>query len=164
AMNEAHGSGEEMRSPSLAARVDAACDRFEAAWQAGQRPRLEDYLGDAPEPERSALARHLIAVDVEYRQKHGEQPQAAEYRARFPRPRPAPAAPPRARPRRARRRSRRRSGRGPRPPRRPRPGRPLSPRRIASDARIATTRSNWPTTGPTRCSAPAAAAPSASAT
>src|SRR6516225_3694668 len=83
-MNEAHGSGEEMLSPSLAARVDAVCDRFEAAWQAGQRPRVEDYLGDAPEPERSALVRHLIAVDVEYRQKQGEQPQAAEYQARFP--------------------------------------------------------------------------------
>jgi serine/threonine-protein kinase len=73
-----------MESPSQAARVDAVCDRFEAAWQAGQRPRVEDYLGDAPEPERSALARHLIAVDIEYRQKRGEQPQAAEYRACFP--------------------------------------------------------------------------------
>jgi WD40 repeat protein/serine/threonine protein kinase len=73
-----------MLSPSLAARVDMTCDRFEAAWQAGQRPRVEDYLGDAPEPGRSALARHLILVDVEYRQKQGEQPQAAEYRARFP--------------------------------------------------------------------------------
>jgi serine/threonine protein kinase/ABC-type branched-subunit amino acid transport system substrate-binding protein len=83
-MNEAHGPGEEMLPPSLAARVDAACDRFEAAWQAGQRPRVEDYLGDAPEPERSVLLRHLIAVDIEYRQKHGEQPQAEEYRVRFP--------------------------------------------------------------------------------
>jgi WD40 repeat protein/tRNA A-37 threonylcarbamoyl transferase component Bud32/Flp pilus assembly protein TadD len=83
-MSETPGSGEGLESPSLAARVDGVCDRFEAAWQAGQRPRIEDYLGDAPEPERAALVRHLIAVDAEYRQKQGEQPQAAEYRARFP--------------------------------------------------------------------------------
>jgi WD40 repeat protein/Flp pilus assembly protein TadD len=83
-MNETTGSGEGLESPSLAARVDGVCDRFEAAWQAGQRPRIEDYLGDAHEPERAALVRHLIAVDAEYRQKQGEQPQAAEYRARFP--------------------------------------------------------------------------------
>jgi hypothetical protein len=25
-------------------RVDAACDRFEAAWRGGADPRIEDYL------------------------------------------------------------------------------------------------------------------------
>ena len=32
----------------VAERIDAACDRFEAAWKAGRRPRIEDYLGEAP--------------------------------------------------------------------------------------------------------------------
>src|SRR5262245_45777122 len=29
---------------TLAGRVDRACDAFEAAWRAGQRPRIEDLL------------------------------------------------------------------------------------------------------------------------
>ena len=39
-------------------RVDAACDRFEAAWRAGQRPRIEDYLRDGGDDIRLVLA-HL---------------------------------------------------------------------------------------------------------
>jgi hypothetical protein len=31
-----------------ARRVDRVCDRFERAWQAGQRPRAEDFLGPSP--------------------------------------------------------------------------------------------------------------------
>jgi hypothetical protein len=38
------------------------CDRFELAWQASQRPRIEDYLDDTPEPERSILLRELVAL------------------------------------------------------------------------------------------------------
>ena len=30
-------------------------DRYEAAWREGRRPRIEDYLAEAPEPERAAL-------------------------------------------------------------------------------------------------------------
>ena len=30
------------------------CDRYEAAWREGRRPRIEDYLAEAPEPERAA--------------------------------------------------------------------------------------------------------------
>ena len=38
------------RSPSLGGRVEALCDRFEAAWKAGRRPPIEDYRGEVPEP------------------------------------------------------------------------------------------------------------------
>ncbi len=34
-------------SLSLARRVDEACDRFEAAWRAGEPSRIEEYLADA---------------------------------------------------------------------------------------------------------------------
>jgi serine/threonine-protein kinase len=64
--------------------VNAACESFELAWKEGQRPRIEDYLGDTPEPERSALLRELIALDTYYRQQAGEDPRPEEYRARFP--------------------------------------------------------------------------------
>ena len=44
-------------SPAEARQIDQACDRFEAAWKAGQRPHPEEYLGTAGEPERSATLR-----------------------------------------------------------------------------------------------------------
>ncbi len=65
-------------------RVVGTCDRFEAAWQAGRRPRIEDYLGDLPEPERPALLRELLAIELECRRRCGEQPTPREYWARFP--------------------------------------------------------------------------------
>jgi hypothetical protein len=56
-------------SLSLARRINDVCNRFERAWQAGPRPRLEDFLADTPEPERSALLRELIALDIDYRRR-----------------------------------------------------------------------------------------------
>lgn len=75
---------EERWSASLAQRVDQVCDRFEAAWQAGQRPRLIDYLGDALEPEHDLLVCELIALDIAYRQQGGEVPRADDYLALSP--------------------------------------------------------------------------------
>ena len=49
--------------PSLAGRVDEACDDFERAWKAGRRPRIEEYLARAIAPERPALLRELLAQD-----------------------------------------------------------------------------------------------------
>jgi hypothetical protein len=64
-------------------RVDAACDRFEAAWQAGQRPRIEDYLADAGGDIRPVLLRELILLDMNYRRRNGENPRLEEYEAEF---------------------------------------------------------------------------------
>ncbi len=72
----------------LAARVDQVCDRFEAAWAKGLRPKLEDFLGEAAEPVRSALFRELLLTEWECRRRIGEQPTAGEYRARFPKSAP----------------------------------------------------------------------------
>ncbi|HEX8203137.1 MAG TPA: hypothetical protein VF590_21860, partial [Isosphaeraceae bacterium] len=69
---------------SLLWRVDRACDGFEAAWKAGRRPRIEDHLGDATGPDRVALLRELVPLDVSYRRRHGERPSPREYRAWFP--------------------------------------------------------------------------------
>jgi WD40 repeat protein len=65
-------------------RVNTACDGFEEAWQAGQRPRIEDFLGKVPEAEQAALLRELVILDMVYRRQAGEQPQFEDYRARFP--------------------------------------------------------------------------------
>jgi serine/threonine-protein kinase len=69
---------------SPARRIDAACDRFEAAWRAGRRPRIEDLVAEAAEPERPALLRELIALEVELRRGRGEQPTPGEYLDRCP--------------------------------------------------------------------------------
>ncbi|MBI2805861.1 MAG: serine/threonine protein kinase [Planctomycetes bacterium] len=71
-------------SLSAERRVDEVCVRFESAWQAGQVVKIEEYLGDASGPERTALLRELVRLEVEYRIRRGEQPTIEEYRSRFP--------------------------------------------------------------------------------
>ena len=56
----------------LARRLDPVCDRFEDAWLA--RPRIEDYLADVAEPDRPALLRELLWLDLDYRTRGGERP------------------------------------------------------------------------------------------
>lgn len=69
-------------------RIDTLCDAFEAAWQqvssTGQPPRIEDYLGHAREPLRSALLKELLWLERQIRQTRGESPRADEYYVRFP--------------------------------------------------------------------------------
>jgi serine/threonine-protein kinase len=63
--------------------VEEVCERFEAVWKAGGRPQIEEFLGEVLEPTRPTLLRELLKMDLEYRRKQGEQPDQAEYRARF---------------------------------------------------------------------------------
>jgi tetratricopeptide (TPR) repeat protein len=68
----------------LARQLDQVCDRFENAWRAGHRPRLEEFLGDATEPLRSELVRELVRLEMHYRGQAGDRPSAEEYEGRFP--------------------------------------------------------------------------------
>jgi hypothetical protein len=70
--------------PALARRIDAACDRFEAAWRAGSPPRLDDFLAGWHGAERAALLHELVPLDAEYRRSAGEPCTLADYMARFP--------------------------------------------------------------------------------
>ena len=76
--------GPGLPSVTQAEELDRACDRFEAAWRAGERPRIEDHLEGIAEPLRPALAGELIAVELHWRRRRGERPAPAEYRDRFP--------------------------------------------------------------------------------
>ncbi len=76
------GSADRLDHPAL--RLDAACDRFEAAWRAGHRPRIEDGLGEAEGPERADLLRELIQLERDLRCSDGEDPDPDEYHRRFP--------------------------------------------------------------------------------
>jgi hypothetical protein len=74
--------------PTLLQCVDQVCDAFEAAWKAAAdgspRPRIEDYLADAPEAARADLLRELLVLDVTYRRRVAETPTPDGYRQQFP--------------------------------------------------------------------------------
>jgi hypothetical protein len=70
--------------PSLALRIDAACDRYESDWRRRSRPKIEQFLAAAPEPERPALLLELLAVELDLRRGCGECPAFHEYLERFP--------------------------------------------------------------------------------
>jgi tetratricopeptide (TPR) repeat protein len=72
------------RTWDFASQIDEVCDLFEAAWKAGGRPRIEDYLENSPVPARVALLRELIPLDMEYRKRAGETVTEDDYRTRFP--------------------------------------------------------------------------------
>jgi serine/threonine protein kinase len=69
---------------SLALQVEEICNRFEAACRAGDNPRIEEYLGETPEPARSVLLYELLALELEYRRRSGDAPTPEAYHARFP--------------------------------------------------------------------------------
>jgi tRNA A-37 threonylcarbamoyl transferase component Bud32 len=74
--------------PPTSDAIAAACEAFEAIWQAalagGPRPRIEDHLDEVPEHERPLLLRELILAELHYRGRAGERPAAEDYLERFP--------------------------------------------------------------------------------
>jgi serine/threonine protein kinase/WD40 repeat protein len=65
-------------------RLDAACDRFEAALKANEPVRLEDYLKGWQEPERTALLHELVALELHHRGRQGSACRREAYLERFP--------------------------------------------------------------------------------
>lgn len=68
----------------LAYHINLLCDRHEAAWRAGRRPRIEDILSLEDEPGRTVLLRELLAAELAARRQRGKEPDSREYRDRFP--------------------------------------------------------------------------------
>jgi tRNA A-37 threonylcarbamoyl transferase component Bud32 len=64
--------------------LEEVLTRFEAAWQRGDRPRLEDYLAEASGAEATALLIELVQEDLEYRLRAGESARVEEYLAAYP--------------------------------------------------------------------------------
>jgi WD40 repeat protein len=64
--------GEGELPATLVTALERACDRFEAACRAGMRPRVEDYLGEMPEPGREALAREMRELERAYRDREAD--------------------------------------------------------------------------------------------
>jgi WD40 repeat protein len=66
-------------APSPGLRIELVCNRFEAACKAGEYPRIEDYLGDMPEPGRLVLLCKLLALEVKYLGTRGEGGSPGDY-------------------------------------------------------------------------------------
>jgi serine/threonine-protein kinase len=71
-------------SPALAQQIDQICNRFEAAWKAGERPRIENFLNQIAEPQQNALFSELLALELAYRCRLGEKPALEYYSQVFP--------------------------------------------------------------------------------
>ena len=61
-MSAAPATGDGALPLDVARRVDRVCTAFEAAWRAGRRPRLEDYLAGAPAAAAHVLLEELLLV------------------------------------------------------------------------------------------------------
>ena len=66
-----------------AANIDNCCADFEAAWKAGERPRIEDYLEQFPAASRSKVLVELLQVELWWRRHEMPPPNEASYRKRF---------------------------------------------------------------------------------
>jgi tetratricopeptide (TPR) repeat protein len=70
-------------TPEAANRSAALCAGFEADWQAGKRPVLEEFLAQVEQADRPPLLRELLALELSHRAQLGERPELAEYRLRL---------------------------------------------------------------------------------
>jgi len=68
---------------SIWRRVNRVCETFEAAWRAGERPRLEAFLEAASGAEGVALLEELLRLELHYRSAAGESATVEEYRDAF---------------------------------------------------------------------------------
>jgi hypothetical protein len=65
-------------------RLEPILERFEEAWQRGERPVLDEYLAAAVPAERRALLVELVHEDLHYRLTAGEAVRVENYLERYP--------------------------------------------------------------------------------
>jgi hypothetical protein len=70
--------------PADLVRVIAACERFEAGWNAGRPRPIEDEMAEADGTIRTRLFRELLALELELIRRDGRSADLHAYRARFP--------------------------------------------------------------------------------
>ncbi|MBI3464548.1 MAG: hypothetical protein HY000_16070, partial [Planctomycetes bacterium] len=64
--------------------IDQVVDRFDACFQAGERPKIADYLGGATGTRRLGLLLQLIQVEWEHRWQNREQLHTEHYLTDWP--------------------------------------------------------------------------------
>ena len=65
-------------------RLEVISQRFEAEWQAGRSPLIEDHFSGASEAESTLVLRELLRLDTYYRRSSGQTVQIQDYERRFP--------------------------------------------------------------------------------
>jgi serine/threonine protein kinase/formylglycine-generating enzyme required for sulfatase activity len=68
----------------LARQIEAAYQRFASACRTGERPLIEDHLGNLPASARMVLLPELLELELSGRRRAGEIVCSEEYRRRFP--------------------------------------------------------------------------------
>jgi serine/threonine-protein kinase len=86
------GGADDAWSRAKASRVDGVCEAFEAVWQNGGQPQIDDFLEEVPEVDREDLLRELLAVELQWRQEKQHAVVPDEYYRRFPKHREQVAA------------------------------------------------------------------------
>ncbi|MGA2255843.1 MAG: serine/threonine-protein kinase [Thermoguttaceae bacterium] len=71
-------------SVSRGLRANRICDQFEAAWKAGPRPKIDEFLAEIPRAEWPDMLRELLILDLHYRRQIGESPTPEGYRTEHP--------------------------------------------------------------------------------
>jgi WD40 repeat protein/tRNA A-37 threonylcarbamoyl transferase component Bud32 len=64
--------------------LETIVDRFESAWQRGERPDIDDALAGLAATERLAVLLELVHADLEIRLKAGEAARVEDYLRRYP--------------------------------------------------------------------------------
>lgn len=78
---------EDFEDPDWARELDRVCDRFEAQWQAGQQPKIEDFLSASSAQSAAnstALLRQLLLSEWQCFSAGGDKPDLLDYEGRFP--------------------------------------------------------------------------------
>ncbi len=70
-------------TPDARRPLEQIIERFEQAWQGGQRPDLENFLPPFG-PQRRLLLVELVHIDIEFRVRAGEAAALADYLERYP--------------------------------------------------------------------------------
>src|SRR5262249_22051430 len=72
------------RTLILERRINTICDQFETAWRTNPPVQLDAFLEGWHGPERTALLRELVPLDVDYRRSRGMSYALHDYLVRFP--------------------------------------------------------------------------------
>ena len=76
-------NGDQRGPPAPPEGVDAICDVFEAAWLAGQEPRIEDFLPGGEPVHQDVLLRELLLAEWDLRRRHEQHVELETYLERF---------------------------------------------------------------------------------
>jgi serine/threonine protein kinase len=71
-------------TPEALQRINAIAERFEDAWNRGERAGIAAFLKGVSPPIDAELVRHLLLVELERRRNQGETPEPADYEPKMP--------------------------------------------------------------------------------